>query len=228
LIRNAKQLARTIDYTLLAPDARRSDIDRLCREALEYGFYSVCIQPRWVPFAVERLNSSDVKVVSVVGFPFGTELTKIKAAQARELIYAGVDEIDMVVDLAAVIDGDEQYLRNEIVDVQSLCRKMKPHVILKLIIESAALTTDQKKDICVLASNLGVDFVKTSTGYHRAGGATVEDVRLMKEFAMRCRVKAAGGIKTAQQALALLEAGAERLGCSAAVEIINEFVNQAQ
>ena len=222
-IATAAQLAKTIDYTLLIATAVKDDISRLCEEAKQYGFYSVCVHPRWVAMSANILDGSEVKVVSVAGFPFGTNVPKIIAAEAKDVIFAGADEVDIVVDLASVIAGDEKYLRNELVDVLKVCRSMKPAVALKLIIEAAALTVEQKQFVCRIASELGVDFVKTSTGFNPAGGANVEDVKLMKQFAPRCKVKAAGGIKTAKAALEMLEAGAERLGCSAGIQILEEF-----
>lgn len=223
MIQNAKQLAKTIDYTLLSATACASDIAKLCSEAKQWGFFAVCVHPRWVSYAVDQLGGSDVKVVSVAGFPFGTNMPKIKAAEAREVIFAGADEVDIVADLASVIGKDGGYLRNEFVDVLKVCKVMKPPVVLKVIIEAAALSPDQIQFVCEIASDLGVDFVKTSTGFNSAGGARVEDVKLMKQFAPRCKIKAAGGIKTAKQALDMLDAGAERLGCSAAIGIIEEF-----
>ena len=222
-ITTAAQLAKTIDYTLLSATAVKDDISRLCAEARQYCFFAVCVHPRWVSLCVDILDGSDVKVVSVAGFPFGTNVPRIIAAEAKDVIFAGADEVDIVADLASVIAGDEKYLRNELVDVLKVCKSMKPAVTLKLIIEAAALTVEQKRFVCGIASDLGVDFVKTSTGFNPAGGANAEDVKLMKQFAPRCKVKAAGGIKTAKTALEMIEAGAERLGCSAGIRILEEF-----
>jgi deoxyribose-phosphate aldolase len=171
----------------------------------------------------ERLDGTAVKVGGVVSLPLGADTTKIKVAQAQEAVYAGADEIDMVADLAAIIEADAGYLLHQLQAVLKVCRVMRPPVLLKVIIESAALTENQKVFACQIAQQAGADFVKTSTGLHPAGGATVEDVRLMKEAAPQCRVKAAGGIRTAQQALAFLAAGAERLGTSAGVRIVREL-----
>lgn len=158
-----------------------------------------------------------------MSLPFGADTTKIKVAQAKEAIFDGADEIDMVADLAAIIEGDEKYLLNQLREVLKVCRSMKPPVILKVIIESAALTRQQKIFACRIAQQAGVDFIKTSTGFHPAGGATIEDVKLMKESAPNCKIKAAGGIRTATQVLEMLEAGADRIGTSSGVQIINEL-----
>ena len=162
-------------------------------------------------------------VAATIGFPLGSETTKIKVAQAKDAIHAGADEIDMVADLAAIVEEDGRYLMRQFQSVLNVCRSMKPPVALKVIIESAALTTEQKVFVCRAAAQVGVDFVKTSTGFHPAGGATVEDVKLMKETAAPCQVKAAGGIRTAPQAVAMLQAGAERIGTSRAVQIMREL-----
>lgn len=215
------QLAQTIDHTLLKPTALRTDIETLCQEARAYGFYSVCIGPRWVPLASEMLLDSPVKVATVIGFPLGFETTRVKVLQAKEAIFDGTDEIDMVADLSAIMEQDTRLLFRQFQDILKVCRHMRPAVTLKVIIEAAALTHDQKVLVCDIANQAGVDFVKTSTGLHTAGGATVEDVQLMKTHAPSCQVKAAGGIRTLDQALALLDAGATRLGTSASVAIIN-------
>jgi deoxyribose-phosphate aldolase len=136
---------------------------------------------------------------------------------------AGADEIDMVADIAAIIEGDRRYLVNQFTMVLKVCRSVRPAVLLKVIIESAALTKEQKIFVCRIANECGVDFVKTSTGMNPAGGATIEDIKLMKESAPGCRVKAAGGIRTAKQTLLMLEAGAERIGTSSGVGIINQY-----
>ena len=218
-----KELACCIDHTLLSATATEGQIERLCEEAKEYGFYSVCVNPRWVSFAADELAGSEVKVGSVVSLPLGAETTKMKAAAASDVILNGADEVDMVADLAAIIEGDSKYLAGQINAVLKVCRSMRAGVVFKVIIEAAALSWEQKLFACSVAEKCGVDFVKTSTGMNPAGGATAEDVKLMKETAPGCKVKAAGGIKTAAQASALLEAGAERIGTSSGVEIINEI-----
>ena len=218
-----KQLAGCIDHTLLDATATKEQIEQLCQEAKTYGFHTVCVNGRWVALAAELLAGSKVAVGGVVSLPLGANSTEIKIAQAKEAIFAGADEIDMVADLAAIITGDTKYLQSQIQAVLKVCRSMRPAVVLKVIIESAALNHDQKIFACQVADRCGVDFIKTSTGLHPAGGATIEDIKLMKETAPNCKIKAAGGIRTAKRALEMLAAGAERIGVSSSVKIINEF-----
>jgi len=218
-----EQLSACIDHTLLDATVTKERIEQLCEEAKNYGFHTVCVNGRWVPLAAELLAGSKVAVGGVVSLPLGADSTKIKVAQAEDAIFAGADEIDMVADLAAIIEGDSEYLQSQIRAVLKVCRLMRPNVLLKVIIESAALTREQKIFACQIADSCGVDFVKTSTGLHPAGGATVEDIKLMKETAPSCKIKAAGGIRTAEQALEMLAAGAQRIGTSSGVQIINEF-----
>jgi len=222
-VTNEKQLAACIDHTLLSATATSEQIRQLCEEAKSFGFCAVSVNPRWVALAAEQLHGSKVKVGGVVSLPLGADTTKIKVAQAKEAVFAGADEIDMVADLAAIVEGDAKYLLNQLQAVLKVCRSMRPAVVLKVIIESAALTREQKIFACQIAQQAGVDFIKTSTGLHPAGGATVEDIKLMKETAPNCKIKAAGGIKTAKQALEILDAGADRIGTSSAVQIINEY-----
>ena len=218
-----KHLARCIDYTLLGPMATEEQVKQVCEQAVEFDFHTVCINSRWLPLVAEYLHGSQVNVGSVVSLPLGADSTKIKVVQAKEAIFAGADEIDMVADLASIVEGDSKYLCAQLQAVLKICRSMRPAVVLKVIIESAALSWEQKLFACTVADKCGADFIKTSTGLHPAGGATVEDVKLMKEAAPNCKVKAAGGIKTAKQALEMLQAGAERIGTSSGVQIINEF-----
>ena len=218
-----KELAERIDHTLLEATAKKEQVKQLCREAIEFGFHAVCVNPRWVSLVADCLHNTKVNVGSVVSLPLGADTTKIKVAAAKEAIFAGADEIDMVADLAAIIESDSGYLSSQFQAVLKVCRSMRPAVTLKVIIESAALTCQQKAFACQIADRCRVDFIKTSTGLHPAGGATVEDVKLMKETAPNCKIKAAGGIRTAKQAIELLQAGAERIGTSSGVQIINEF-----
>lgn len=220
---SSEQLAGRIEHTLLDATATKEQIKQLCEEAKSFGFYSVCVNPRWVALAAVQLAGYKVAVCSVISFPLGSDSTKIKVAAARDAILAGADEIDMVADLAAIIEGDGRYLSGQMKAVLKVCRSMRPAVVLKVIIESAALSREQKEFICRISEQCGVDFIKTSTGLHPAGGATVEDVKLIKETAPNCKIKAAGGIKTAKQALEMLDAGADRIGTSSGVQIINQF-----
>jgi deoxyribose-phosphate aldolase len=218
-----KQLASCIDHTLLSATATSEQIKQLCEEAKTYGFHTVSVNPRWVALAADELHGSKVAVGGVVSLPLGADSTKIKVTQAKEAIFAGADEVDMVADLAAIIEGDSPSLANQLQAMLKLCRSFRPAVLLKVIIESAALSREQKILACQIADKCGVDFVKTSTGMNPAGGATVEDIKLMKENAPHCKIKAAGGIRTVKQAIEMLEAGADRIGTSSSVQIINEF-----
>ncbi len=217
---SSEEMARRIDHTLLKAEATRDQILRLCDEAVTYGFRAVCVNGRWVSTAAEKLHGTGVQIATVVGFPLGADTTKAKVAQAKEAIHDGADEIDMVADLASIIEGDTRYLLRQLLAVWNVCRSMRPPVLLKVIIESAALTTEQKVLACRAAEQVGVDFVKTSTGLHPSGGATVEDIRLIRETSQRYKIKASGGIRTADQALAMIEAGADRIGTSAGVAIV--------
>lgn len=218
-----KELAGCIDHTLLDATATREQIEQQCREAKTCGFHTVCVNGRWVPLVAELLAGSKVAVGGVVSLPLGADSTKIKAAQARDAIFAGADEIDMVADLASIIEGDSNYLAYQLTSILKVCRSMRPAVVLKVIIESAALNNEQKIFACQIAQEVGVDFIKTSTGLHPAGGAAIEDIKLMKETAPGCKIKAAGGIRTAKQALDMLAAGAQRIGTSSGVQIMTEF-----
>ncbi len=226
--RSARDVAGRIDHTLLKAEATREQVLRVCEEARSQRFAAVCLNGRWVSLAADRLQGTRVQVATVASFPLGADTTATKVAQAKELIHAGADEIDMVADLAAIIEGDDRYLLRQLQAMVEVCRSMKPPVALKVIIESAALTTDQKVFACRACDQVGVDFIKTSTGLHPAGGATTEDVRLIRATAPRCKVKASGGIRTAQQAVAMLEAGAERIGTSSGVQIVQELSEQVQ
>lgn len=219
--------AKYFDHTLLNPMAVEADVRRHCQEALTWGFYAVCVQPRWVRVCVDMLRGTAVKVVSVAGFPFGTDLIDAQICQAKSVVAAGADEVDIVADLASVVSGDEHYLRRQFQSVLKVCRSYRPAVTLKVIIEAAALTSPQLQFVCRIANEVGVDFLKTSTGFHPAGGARADDVRAMAAAAPRCKIKAAGGIKTADAALAMIAAGASRIGASASVAILQQFLANA-
>jgi deoxyribose-phosphate aldolase len=219
----ASDLSRYFDHTLLSASATTAEIQRLCDEAVKFHFATVCVNPRWIPLASDILHGKGVGVCSVVGFPLGAELPRIKAIQAETAIMAGADEIDMVADLAATFEGDSDRLSQEMAAVLKVCRSMRPVVPLKVIVESASLNETQLTFVCQIGNRLGVDFLKTSTGLHPAGGATVEAVRLMAAAAPKCRIKAAGGIRTVEQALVMIDAGASRIGSSACVQIVQAF-----
>ncbi|WP_293836065.1 deoxyribose-phosphate aldolase [uncultured Parolsenella sp.] len=210
------ELNRMIDHTLLKANATRAQIEKLCDEALEYNFASVCVNTCWVPLAHEKLAGSEVKTCCVVGFPLGAMLTEAKAAETRLAVEAGADEVDMVINIGWLLDGEYDAVRDDIAAVV----KAADGKCVKVIIEACLLTDEQKAKACELSVEAGATFVKTSTGFS-TGGATVADVALMrKTVGDRCLVKAAGGIHTADEARAMVEAGADRLGCSAGIQIM--------
>ena len=210
------ELNRMIDHTLLKANATRAQIEKLCDEALQYNFASVCVNTCWVPLAHEKLAGSEVNTCCVVGFPLGAMLTEAKAAETRLAVEAGADEVDMVINVGWLLDGDYDAVRDDIAAVV----KAADGKCVKVIIEACLLTDEQKVKACELSVEAGATFVKTSTGFS-TGGATVADVALMrKTVGDACKVKAAGGIHTADEAKAMVEAGADRLGCSAGIEIM--------
>jgi len=218
----AKKLAGMIDHTFLKPAGEADAVRKLCREAKKHGFASVCVNPAEVPLAAKLLKGSKVKVCTVIGFPLGQNTTRAKFAEAQEAIANGARELDFVVNqrwLKAVAAGDNDALCALETEL-SLCGRIHPAVVTKLILECCNLTDAEKELGCVLAKQAGFDFVKTSTGFG-TGGATVHDVKLMRAaVGPRMGVKAAGGIRTLDDARALIAAGATRLGCSAGVEIV--------
>jgi deoxyribose-phosphate aldolase len=216
-------LASYIDHTLLSTEATKEQIINHCTEAIDNGFCSVCVCPKWTPLAADIIHGTNVKIDAVVGFPLGTETPEEKAAQAREMIFAGADEVDMVADPAAIAEGNKEALVKDLKSVLDVCRSVRPAVVLKVIIEAASLTDEQIVFACETAQQVGVDFVKTSTGLHAAGGASAKDVQLMAESAPACKIKAAGGIRTAEQAAEMIAAGASRIGTSASIQIIKEY-----
>ena len=222
-----EHLAGCIDHSLLNPLATRGDIETHCREAVSYGFCAVCVLPRWTALAADLLHPSKVKVAGLVGFLSEADSTEIKALQAKELIMAGADEIDMVADLASIIETDGRCLGHDMAAVLRQCRLMSPAVTLKVIIDSASLTDEQIVFACNIAGQAGVDFVSASTGLPPGAGETVEAVELMARSAPNCRIKAAGGITTAHQAMDMLAAGASRIGASAAAQIVDSFNGEA-
>lgn len=210
------ELNRMIDHTLLKANATRAQIEKLCDEALQYNFASVCVNTCWVPLAHEKLAGSEVNTCCVVGFPLGAMLTEAKAAETRLAVEAGADEVDMVINVGWLLDGDYDAVRDDIAAVV----KAADGKCVKVIIEACLLADEQKVKACELSVEAGATFVKTSTGFS-TGGATVADVALMrKTVGNACKVKAAGGIHTADEAKAMVEAGADRLGCSAGIAIM--------
>ena len=211
-----EELASYIDHTLLKPEASREQIRAVCEEAKQYHFASVCVNPCWVPLIAEELKGSGVSVCCVIGFPLGASLSSVKAFEAREAVAAGAQEIDMVINIGAVKSGGWELVREDIAAVNAAKGTAK----LKVIIETCLLTDEEKVRVCQIAKEAGADFVKTSTGFS-TGGATVHDVELMrKTVGPEMGVKASGGVRTLADALAMIEAGASRLGASAGVKII--------
>ena len=214
-----KELAKLIDTTLVKAVATKSEIEKLCHEAIQYGFRCAVVNPVYVKFAAKLLEGSNVKVCSTVGFPFGVSLPEIKALEAVKAVEDGAEELDMVINLSALKSGDYEFVKRDIVAVVDV-KRLSKEIIVKVIIETAYLTRDEKVIACKLVKEAGADFVKTSTGLF-GGGATVEDVRLMRQTVGRnMGVNAAGGIRTYADAVAMIEAGANRLGTSTAVAII--------
>jgi deoxyribose-phosphate aldolase len=217
---NRAQVARLIDHTLLKPQATPAQIGRLCDQARRYGFASVCINPVYVRLAAERLAGSGVAVCTVVGFPLGANTTVIKVQEAQQAIADGATEIDMVIQIGALKAGDHQAVQDDIAAVSSACHA--GGALLKVIIEAVLLTDEEKVTACRLAQAAGADFVKTSTGF-AGGGATVADVRLMRQaVGPEMGIKAAGGVHSYADAMAMVEAGATRIGASAGVEIVEQ------
>ncbi len=213
-------LAALIDHTMLRPEATRAQVKQACDEARQWGFATVFVHSAWVPLASEWLHGSSVKTGSVAGFPFGANLTRAKCAEAEAAIQAGAQEIDMVINIGALRSGDRALAETDVRAVAEICRASG--VTLKVILENAYLTEEQKVTACRLVQAAGADFVKTSTGL-AASGATAEDVRLMRAtVGAAFGVKAAGGIRTLADARRMLAAGANRLGMSASVAILEE------
>lgn len=218
--KNAAELAKFIDHTLLKPEATAHQVDHLCTEALEFGFAAICVNPVWVPRCVDRLQNSAVQVATVAGFPLGANAPESKADEARRAVEQGADEIDMVVHLGALIAGDRVAVSEDIWQVVAGARRASESAVVKVILETRALTDEQIILGCRCAAEAQADYVKTSTGFHASGGATVEHVRLLHKHASPIKVKASGGIRDLATALAMIEAGASRLGMSAGVAVI--------
>jgi deoxyribose-phosphate aldolase len=210
-------LSSLIDHTLLKPDATREEIERLCREAAQFCFASVCVNPNWVPRCREMLRDSGVKVCTVCGFPSGAHLPDVKAYEARRAAETGAEEVDMVINVGALKSKDYALVEQ---DIRGVVQSVGKHVIVKVILETSLLTRDEKIMAATLAKAAGADFVKTSTGF-AGGGATVEDVRLLREtVGPELGVKASGGIRTQEDAKAMVAAGATRIGASAGIKIV--------
>lgn len=226
---HAEELAKTIDHTLLRADAVSADVERLCREATKYHFAAVCVFPHFVPLADGILRRADVKVCSVISFPFGADAARSKVVAAEDAVAKGADEIDVVINLPALLSGDFGLVRNELASVVRGVRLKainsgRGPVVVKAIIETCYLTTKMKKMACMICQQAGVDFVKTSTGFGPQG-ATVRDVELLREcLDDHIGVKASGGIRTFHDVELMINAGAVRVGTSAGVAIMKELL----
>jgi deoxyribose-phosphate aldolase len=216
----AHDWASLIDHTLLKPEAAEGDIRKLCEEAVQFGFASVCVNPAWVKKAAEFLKGSDVPVCTVIGFPLGATLSDVKAYEARRAIFNGAGEVDMVINIGALKSGDDCLVEDDIRAVVEAAHENG--ILCKVIIETALLTDEEKVRACLASKNAGADFVKTSTGFAK-GGATADDVALMRRtVGSALGVKASGGVKGIEDARAMFEAGATRIGASVGVKIAQE------
>lgn len=212
------ELNKYIDHTLLKPEATKAQITKLCQEARQYDFSSVCVNTCYVPLAKQLLAGSDVKVCCVVGFPLGAMDTVSKAFEAKTAVANGAQEVDMVINIGALKDEDYDYVTK---DIAAVVEASKP-AIVKVIIEACLLTDEEKVEACKCSMNAKAEFVKTSTGFS-THGATPEDVALMKKTVGNvCKVKAAGGVRSYDDAMKMIEAGADRLGCSAGIKVMEE------
>ena len=208
-----------IDHTVLKADTIQETILRFCSEAKEYGFASVCVNPYWIPLVAEQLKGSGVKACAVIGFPLGANKVEVKAFEAKTAVQDGAQEVDMVINIGALKDGDYEYVKK---DISGVVKAAHPDALVKVIIETSALTDAEKVKACELAVEAGADFVKTSTGFG-SGGATVQDVALMKKtVGDRCMVKASTGINNRKICDEMLEAGAVRMGTSKGIFIVND------
>ncbi|MGF1918829.1 deoxyribose-phosphate aldolase [Enterococcus faecalis] len=212
------ELNRMIDHTILKPEATEAAVQKIIDEAREYNFFSVCINPCWVAFASEQLADTDVAVCTVIGFPLGANTPEVKAYEAADAIKNGANEVDMVINIGALKSQQYDHVRQ---DIQGVVDAAKGKALVKVIIETALLTDEEKVKACELAKEAGADFVKTSTGFS-TGGAKVADIRLMREtVGPDMGVKASGGVHNAEEALAMIEAGATRIGASTGVAIVS-------
>lgn len=212
------ELSKYFDHTILKPSASEDEVRAVCKEALYYNFASVCVNQYRTSLVKSLLEGTDVKVCTVVGFPLGAVCTQVKVFETLEAIKDGADEIDMVINVGALKDKNYKYVRRDIESVKSACKD----VTLKVIIETCLLTEEEKKKACELSVEAGADYVKTSTGFS-TGGATVDDVALMKYVVGdKAKVKASGGIRNYETAMNMITAGADRLGTSASVSVVNK------
>lgn len=210
-------IGNMIDHTLLKADATENAIRKLCGEAKEYEFAAVCVNPYYVKLANSLLKDSNVKVATVIGFPLGANTSEIKAFEAENAIKNGADEVDMVINIGALKNKDYDLVKE---DIKAVVNAAKDKALVKVIIETCLLTEEEKIMACKLSEEAGANYVKTSTGFS-TGGATVEDVKLMKEVVGdRLKIKASGGIRDYEKAKAMVDAGASRIGASASIDIV--------
>lgn len=210
-------IARMIDHTVLKAFSTEEDVKKICKEAKEYNFFSVCINPTNIELAKKELDGSDVKVCTVIGFPLGANTPEVKAFETKDAIEKGADEVDMVINIGALKDKKYDYVLN---DIKSVVDAANKKALVKVIIETCYLTDEEKKIACELSVKAGADFVKTSTGFG-TGGSTPEDIKLMREVVgPNIGVKASGGVRNQQDAKAVIEAGCSRIGASASVSIV--------
>lgn len=211
------KMSKYIDHTQLKQNATKEDIIKLCNEAKEYDFMTVCINPCWLPLATKLLQGSDVKPCVVIGFPLGAMTTESKVFEARDAVLKGAEEVDMVINIGKLKDGDYEYVKEEIRQIKEAIQDK----LLKVIIECCLLTDEEKVLACKASVEAGAEYVKTSTGFSTSG-ATVEDVKLMKEtVGDQAKVKAAGGIRTKEDFEKMIEAGAERIGTSSGCSLVS-------
>ena len=216
-------IAKYIDHTLLKADAQRQEVIKLCSEAKEYGFFSVCINPSYVEISKKELSGSEVKVCTVIGFPLGSSTTDTKVFETKDAIEKGADEVDMVINISRLKDKDYDYVLR---DIRSVVDAAAKKALVKVIIETCLLTDEEKVKACELAKQAGADFVKTSTGFS-VSGATKEDIMLMRStVGKEMGVKASGGVRTYEDAVLMIESGATRIGASASVAIATKSIQE--
>lgn len=218
--RSNRELANYIDHTLLKPDASQQAIEQLCEEAVRFGFHSVCVHSYWVSRCQALLNHTQVKIAAVVGFPLGAQMSEVKAYEAACAVQAGAREIDMVVPIGLLMDGEETAVYQDVLQVVQAVQPVHHEARVKVILETGYLSDEQKRLGCQLAERAGAQWVKTSTGFG-PGGATVEDIRLMRSsVSSHIGVKASGGVRDRTTLIQMIEAGATRIGTSSGVAIM--------
>ncbi|OPJ56842.1 deoxyribose-phosphate aldolase [Alkalithermobacter paradoxus] len=218
-----KEIAKIIDHTVLKAQTTEDDVKKVCKEAREYGFFSVCINPSYIPLAKKELEGSDVKVCTVIGFPLGANTSEVKAFETKDAILKGADEVDMVINIGALKDKKYDYVEN---DIKAVVEAADKKALVKVIIETCYLTDEEKKIACELSKKAGADYVKTSTGFG-TGGSTPQDIKLMRDtVGPEIGVKASGGVRNEEDAKAVIEAGASRIGASSSVAVVTGGTSQ--